>query len=86
MSRNGIPNAERELSDGLDVVDYTQNAETGEAETTEVEISCVRRDTSSSLEKPEFFGKAASSTMLDSDKESKYPNDWLADQNRYRKM
>ncbi|EZA48930.1 hypothetical protein X777_12968 [Ooceraea biroi] len=72
--------AVRGPSAGADVVDYSRNAETGEAETSEVEISCVLRDMTSPLQKPETFGKAAS-PMPDSDKQSKYPDDLLADQN-----
>ncbi|KMQ93535.1 neurofilament heavy polypeptide-like protein [Lasius niger] len=74
--------AERRFSKGIDVVDYSQHSETGEAETTEVEISCVRRDMTSPLQKPESFGKAPS-PIFDSDRESKYPDDWLTDRDRY---
>ncbi|XP_014484964.1 PREDICTED: uncharacterized protein LOC106749744 [Dinoponera quadriceps] len=70
--------AERGLSKGADVVDYPQNAETGEAETTELEVSCVTRDMTLSLQKPESFGMVPSPT-LDSDKD---PNDWFADPSR----
>ncbi|KAL6261777.1 hypothetical protein P5V15_006866 [Pogonomyrmex californicus] len=72
--------AENGLSESVDVVDYPRNVGVGDAETTEMKISCVR-DISPSLQKPESFGKVASSTV-DSDRESKYPEDWITDQNR----
>lgn len=74
--------AQKKFSDGVDVVDYSQNIETGEAETVEVEISCVRRDMTSPLQKPESFGKAPS-PMLECNKESKCLDDWFTNQNRY---
>lgn len=76
--------AEERFSKGIDVVDYSQNSETKKAESTdnEFEISCVRRDMTSSLQKPESFGQAPS-PMFDSDKESKYSDDWLTDRDRY---
>ncbi|XP_072767242.1 uncharacterized protein [Anoplolepis gracilipes] len=74
--------AEDRSSKDTDVVDYSQNSEIKEAETTEVDISCVRRDITSSLQKPEAFGKT-SSPIFDSDKESKYSDDWLTNQDRY---
>lgn len=63
-------------SAGVDVVDYSRKVETGEAETTEVQISCVRRDMTSPLQKPETFGKASS--PLPKNKQPK--TDLLADQ------
>ncbi|XP_029173015.1 uncharacterized protein LOC114941974 [Nylanderia fulva] len=72
--------AEKRFSKETDVVDFSQHS--GEAETTEVEISCVRRDLTSPLQKPESFGQAPS-PMFDSDRESKYPDDWLTDRDRY---
>lgn len=71
---------ERGLSKGVDVVDYSRNAEIGGAETIEAEAPCIPPDMTSSLQKPESFGMAPS-PILDSDKE---PDDWLADQSRYR--
>lgn len=68
------------LSEGVDVVDYSRNDEAGQTESTEMKISCVQ-DMTSSLQKPESFGKIAS-PIIDSDKESKYSDDWLTDQNR----
>jgi len=62
-----------------DVVDYSRNTETGEAETTEVEISHVRPDVT--LQKPEAFGKAPSPMF---DEPFKYHDELLANQNRYR--
>ncbi|KAL6442889.1 hypothetical protein ACFW04_002737 [Cataglyphis niger] len=75
--------AEERFSKGIDVVDYSQNSETKEAELTdnEFEISCVRQDMTSSLQKPESFGKASS--PFDSDRESKFSDDWLTDRDRY---
>lgn len=72
--------APREAS-AVDVVDYSRNAETGEAETTEIELSCVRRvlAASPSLQKPETFGGAPLP-----EKRSEYADDLLADRNRYR--
>ncbi|EFN86990.1 hypothetical protein EAI_01325 [Harpegnathos saltator] len=61
-------------SEGADVVDYSQNVETGEAETIGVGVSCVRRDTTSPLQKPETFGMVPS---LDS---AKNPSDWFVEQ------
>ncbi|XP_024870013.1 uncharacterized protein LOC112453459 [Temnothorax curvispinosus] len=67
------------LSDGIDVVDHSRNVEAREAETTEMKISCVQ-DMISSLQKPESFGKTAS--PIDEGRDSKYPDEWLTDQNR----
>lgn len=67
------------LSEGIDVVDHSRNTEAGKAESAEMKISCVQ-DMKSSLQKPESFGKAAS-PLIDSDRESKYPDD-LTDENR----
>lgn len=47
-----------------------------------MKISCVQ-DMTSSLQKPQSFGKVAL-PIIDSDRESKYTDDWLADQNRYQ--
>lgn len=68
------------LSEGADVVDHSRNAEAGQIESTEMKILCAQ-DTSSSLQKPKSFGKIAS-TIIDSGRDSKYPDDWLTDQNR----
>lgn len=46
------------------------------------EVSCVRRNMTSPVQKPESYGKA-SSPMFDSDRESKYSDDWLTDRDRY---
>jgi len=62
-----------------DVVDYSRNTETGEAERTEVEISHVRPDVI--LQKPEAFGKVPSPMF---DEPFKYHDELLANQNRYR--
>jgi len=72
--------AENKLSEGVDVVDHSQNTEAGQIESTEMKISCVQHMTT--LQKPESFGKVAS-PIVDSGKESKYSDDWLTDQNRY---
>ncbi|XP_071640437.1 uncharacterized protein [Temnothorax longispinosus] len=71
--------AESGLPDGIDVVDHSQNVEARKAETTEMKISCVQ-DVISSLQKPESFGKTAS--PIDEGRDSKYPDEWLTDQNR----
>ncbi|XP_018366910.1 PREDICTED: uncharacterized protein LOC108763626 [Trachymyrmex cornetzi] len=68
------------LSEGVDVVDHSRNVEAGQTESTEMKISCVQ-DMTSSLQKPESFGKVAL-PIIDSGRESKYTDDWLADQNR----
>ncbi|XP_011053810.1 PREDICTED: uncharacterized protein LOC105145737 [Acromyrmex echinatior] len=67
------------LSEGVDVVDHSRNVEVRQTESTEMKISCVQDLTS--LQKPESFGKVAL-PIIDSDRESKYTDDWLADQNR----
>ncbi|XP_018394053.1 PREDICTED: uncharacterized protein LOC108772903 isoform X1 [Cyphomyrmex costatus] len=67
-------------SEGVDVVDYSRNTEAGQIESTEMKVSCDQ-DITSSLQKPESFGKVAM-PIIDSDKESKYTDDWLTDQNR----
>ncbi|XP_018338064.1 PREDICTED: uncharacterized protein LOC108746052 [Trachymyrmex septentrionalis] len=67
------------LSEGIDVVDHSRNVEAGQTET-EMKISGVQ-DMTSSLQKPESFGKVAL-PIIDSGRESKYTDDWLADQNR----
>ncbi|XP_025266710.1 uncharacterized protein LOC105256315 [Camponotus floridanus] len=71
---------EEKFSKDIDVVDCSQN--TKETEMTEIEISCVRRNMTSPLQKPESYGKAPS-PMFDSDRESKYSDDWLTDRDRY---
>ncbi|XP_020294908.1 uncharacterized protein LOC109860316 [Pseudomyrmex gracilis] len=73
---------QKKFSDGVDVVDCSQNIGTGEAETVEIEISCVRRDTTSPLQKPESFGKAPS-PILECDTKSISLDDWFINQNRY---